>query len=261
MCSQPSAASPAGASSRRCSRAARCPASSPRTSRATSRSSRSRSARSAPAWAAAASCSSTTRACVVDLNVMFSWFLEDESCGRCTTCRGGNQRMIEIFRRVVARRRRGRGPRRASSRSATSMQYSNCFHGTLSPVIISNTLTHFQDEYDAHVSRAPLPGEGLRRADPLPRRPTRRAAVAEAADICPTEAIVADAAAPGAIDDEKCVRCNACRDVAPGDIAIEDRFKDVIPLRTLVPADVARSRLASPTSRSRLPTISRCPRR
>ncbi len=177
-------------------------------------------------------------ACVVDLNLMFSWFLEDESCGRCTTCRGGNQRVIEIFRRWS----RGEGEADDVERLKSlgdSMQYSNCFHGTLSPVIIRNTLTHFKDDWDAHVSGHRCPAKvcaGLIRYAVA----NQTAAVAEAAEICPTDAIV-QAGGAWRIDDEKCVRCNACNDIAPDDIVIEDKFKDVIPLRTLVPADVARS--------------------
>jgi ferredoxin len=44
-----------------------------------------------------------------------------------------------------------------------------------------------------------------------------------------------------AIDDAACIRCHACKDIAPDDIVIEDKYRDVIPLRTLVSADVARS--------------------
>jgi NADH:ubiquinone oxidoreductase subunit F (NADH-binding) len=40
------------------------------------------------------------RACIVDLCTQFEWFIEDESCGRCTTCHGGTQRMVEILRRI-----------------------------------------------------------------------------------------------------------------------------------------------------------------
>ena len=39
-------------------------------------------------------------ACVLDLCAQFEWFIEDESCGRCTTCHGGSQRATEIIRRI-----------------------------------------------------------------------------------------------------------------------------------------------------------------
>jgi NADH-quinone oxidoreductase subunit F len=177
-------------------------------------------------------------ACVVDLNVMFSWFLEDESCGRCTTCRGGNQRMLEIVRRAA----RGEGEEDDIERLtslAASMQNSNCFHGSLSPTIMNNTLKYFRDEYDAHAHEHRCPAKvcgeliSYRITDQTP-------AIAEASAICPTEAIVQRDGA-WAIDDAKCIRCNACKDIAPNDITVEDRYRDLIPLRVVVPADVARA--------------------
>jgi Fe-S-cluster-containing hydrogenase component 2 len=65
-------------------------------------------------------------------------------------------------------------------------------------------------------------------------------AVAAAAEACPTRAIV-QADGGWQIDDAACIRCNVCKELAPDDIAVEDRYADTIPLRTLVPADVARS--------------------
>jgi NADH-quinone oxidoreductase subunit F len=175
-------------------------------------------------------------ACVVDLNVMFAWFLEDESCGRCTTCRGGNQRMLEIFRRTSRGEAEDADIERLQSLDA-SMQYSNCFHGSLSPTIMRNTLRFFREEYDAHAVEHRCPAKvcaGLIRYRVANQSP----AVAEAADICPTAAIVQDNGA-WRIDDAKCIRCNACKEHAPADIVIEDKFQDTIPLQTVVRANVA----------------------
>jgi NADH:ubiquinone oxidoreductase subunit F (NADH-binding) len=177
-------------------------------------------------------------ACTVDLNVMFSWFVEAESCGRCTTCRGANQRMFEIFSRTA--RGEGQSDDVAQLKSlAASMQYSNCLHGALSPTIMNHTIQHFREEYDAHTLEHRCPAKvcpGLIRYRITKQTP----AVAEAAAICPAAAIAQQGGA-WAIDDAACIRCHACKDIAPDDIVIEDRYRDVIPLRTLVPAAVSRS--------------------
>jgi NADH:ubiquinone oxidoreductase subunit F (NADH-binding) len=175
-------------------------------------------------------------ACVVDLNVMFAWFLEDESCGRCTTCRGANQRLHEILRRHARGEGEANDIERIESLDA-SMQNSNCFHGQLSPVIIRNTLAHFREEFDAHTREHRCPAKvcpGLI----VYRVERQSSAVADAAAICPTQAIAQHDGA-WAIDDVRCIRCNACRDVAPGDIVIDDRYRDTIPLRQAIPAMVA----------------------
>ncbi len=177
-------------------------------------------------------------ACIVDLNVMTSTFLEDESCARCTTCRIGNQRMLEILRRAS----RGEGEADDVDRMkslAASMQFSNCFHGTLSPTIVNNTLQHFRDEYEIHAYQHRCPAkvcQGLIRY----RIAGGSSEVAAAAAICPTGAI-AQSDGTWSIDDATCIRCGACRDVAPDDIMVEDRYLDAVPLRAVRPADVARS--------------------
>jgi Fe-S-cluster-containing hydrogenase component 2 len=118
------------------------------------------------------------------------------------------------------------------------MQYSNCFHGTLSPVIMRNTLKYFRDEYDEHALRHRCPTKtcaGLIRY----RVANQSVDVAAAADICPTDAIVRDPHGAWTIDDARCIRCNACKERAPSDISIDDRYGDTIPLQTVVRANVA----------------------
>ena len=178
------------------------------------------------------------RACVVDLNVMFAHFLEDESCARCTTCRIGNQRMVEIFNRVSRGEAEANDPDRLKS-LAVSFQNSNCFHGQLSPTIMNNTMAHFRAEYDAHALEHRCPAkvcESLIRY----RVVEQGKALPEAAAICPVGACVQHGG-KYEIDDVKCIRCNACRDVDPDDIVIEDRYTDAIPLRNIEMAKVARA--------------------
>jgi NADH:ubiquinone oxidoreductase subunit F (NADH-binding) len=178
------------------------------------------------------------RACVVDLNVMFAHFLEDESCGRCTTCRIGNQRMVEIFARTARGEGEANDPDRLKSLAA-SFQNSNCFHGQLSPTIMNNTMQHFRAEYDAHVLEHRCPAkvcEALIRY----RVSDQGKAVDDAAKICPVDAFEKHGG-KWQIDDVKCIRCHACKDVAPDDIVIEDRYTDAIPLRMIESAQVSRA--------------------
>lgn len=151
--------------------------------------------------------------CSVDLNVMFSEFLEEESCGRCTTCHHGNQRMHEVFSRVAA------GGGRVEDRHnlelvGSSLLYSNCVHGQASPTIMRNTLRFFESEYEAHVSGHQC--EALRCAGLTRLRVVDQSDphLPDAQAICPTGAIKGE---PGAyeVDDSLCIRCGACTDVAP----------------------------------------------
>jgi NADH:ubiquinone oxidoreductase subunit F (NADH-binding) len=159
------------------------------------------------------------RWCTIHLNEFIAEFVEEESCGRCTTCHGGTQRMTEIFRRLI-----GGGGRRDDRPNLqqidSTIQQSNCQHGQLAPTVMRNTLRHFSAEYDEHALGhrcSALRCQGLTRfvivdqSDP---------ALPDAAAICPVDAFHG---ADGArwIDDEACIRCGACEDLAPRGIARE----------------------------------------
>lgn len=160
------------------------------------------------------------QACSVDLNAMFAEFLEEESCGRCTTCHGGNQRMTEIFRRTAD------GGGRIEDRHSlevigSSLQYSNCVHGQASPTIMRNTLRFFDDEYQRHVRDGvcdALACAGLTRYRVADQSDPR---LEEARLICPVSAIRGSRAGGYSLDDDTCIRCGACYDLAPRGIARE----------------------------------------
>ncbi len=161
--------------------------------------------------------------CIVDLNSMFSWFVEDESCGRCTTCRGGSQRMVEIFNRIASGK--GRPDEYDKMRFlGESFQWSNCVHGQASPTIMLKSAEYFREEIDEHILHKRCPArvcpeliryEVSGDSERLP----------EAAAVCPTEAVVqGNGAAAGGwrIDQERCVKCDACREVAPDAVRVVD---------------------------------------
>ncbi|MBI2912646.1 MAG: SLBB domain-containing protein [Chloroflexi bacterium] len=159
--------------------------------------------------------------CVVDLCVYFEWFAEDESCGRCTTCFAGTRRLLEILRRISS----GRG--RPSDLElirllGDTMAYSNCFHAQAAPTAITSMLRFFQDELMEHLERKRCPARACRGlvryevvhySDKLP----------EAEAICPTQAVVKDDGSYR-IDQAKCIKCDACREVAPYAIALVDEY-------------------------------------
>ena len=160
-------------------------------------------------------------ACIVDLCTYFAWFVEDESCGRCTTCHGGNQRMTEILRRWA------RGEGRESDFDlvkllGNTLLYSNCVHGQASPTVVLNILNFFEDEVREHVfekrCRAKV-CKGLIRYQVSRQGPE----LAEAEAICPTKAVVKKDGGYE-IDQPLCVKCNACREVAPQAVEVVDAF-------------------------------------
>jgi NADH:ubiquinone oxidoreductase subunit F (NADH-binding) len=159
--------------------------------------------------------------CILDMCVYFEWFAEDESCGRCTTCFAGTRRLLEILRRIA----NGRG--RAADLElirllGETMRYANCVHGQAAPTSVMSMFRFFEEELMEHVEQKRCRAKACRglvryevahQSELLP--------LAEA--ICPTGAVMKDNGTYR-IDQEKCVRCDACREQAPYAIALVDEF-------------------------------------
>ena len=166
-------------------------------------------------------------ACMVDLATYLTWFCEDESCGRCTTCHGGTQRLVEIWRRI------SEGGGRPSDLDlfdllSKTLVDANCIHGQWSPVASVTTTKFFPEEVDAHISRKVCPAKvcrGLIRyevaVESVSAHPELVEGLADAAEICPTAAIV-EADGAYEVDQKLCIRCDACREAAPHAIRVVD---------------------------------------
>ena len=177
------------------------------------------------------------RASAVDLTKYFSEFCEDESCGRCTTCHGGSQRLVEVLERIMHGDGRPEDLDRIGAIDKT-LQNANCLHGQFTPYAVRGLVNYFRDELDVHIDAKRDPAQqapGLIRylvTDP------DSAALAEAAEYCPTGAIVPRASGTGTdedeseadaptglrIDEARCIRCDVCREVAPQAVRVEDRY-------------------------------------
>ncbi len=90
------------------------------------------------------------RACPVDLAYYFAQFCESESCGRCTTCHGGSQRMVEILHRVIQGGGR-EGDLEQLGVLDDTMQNANCIHGQFTPYAIRGISRHFGEELREHI--------------------------------------------------------------------------------------------------------------
>ncbi len=162
------------------------------------------------------------RSCIVALCSQFEWFLEDESCGRCTTCHGGTQRMVEILRRI----QRGGGRESDVGKLrllAATLRYSNCVHGQAAPAIIVNTLEWFMDELNEHIvdrrCRAHV-CKGLIRYEvdrEALERPENAAALARANQLC-IEVVTGQR-------DSACLDCVVCHELLPDAIHVVDAFE------------------------------------
>ncbi len=163
------------------------------------------------------------RACAVDLALYFSEFCEDESCGRCTTCHGGSQRLVEMLRRI------SQGGGRAADLDRLglvdrALQNANCLHGQFTPYAVRTALRHFPAEVEEHLLTRRCRARACRGLIRHRVSQPEAAELAEAAELCPTDAIQPDPAGGLRIDEPACIQCGLCAELAPHAVAVEDRF-------------------------------------
>jgi NADH-quinone oxidoreductase subunit F len=159
-------------------------------------------------------------ACMVDIARYFLQFTQDQSCGKCTFCRIGTRRMLDILERLCAgkgqRQDIGELERLAKQVGAGSL----CGLGKTAPNPILTTLRYFREEYEAHIEgHCPA---GKCSALIKYRVKDNCTGCTLCAQHCPVDAIPLTPYARHWIDLELCTRCDSCRRVCPHD-AIEVR--------------------------------------
>lgn len=159
---------------------------------------------------------------IVDLCLWMVSFCEFESCGRCTTCQGGSARATELLKKI------GNGTARESDidllrQLIQTLVWSNCLHGQFTMTAVKVALNFFEDEYRYVIRNRRDPAGSLPGLYRWVVKSQTDEQLPMAVDICPPRAFYDDNGT-WKIDDEVCVKCNACKEVAPGAIDVVERF-------------------------------------
>jgi NADH-quinone oxidoreductase subunit F len=158
------------------------------------------------------------RDCMVDIARFFLKFTQAESCGKCTFCRIGTKRMLEILERLCA----GEGRRDDLEKLATLANYvsrgSLCGLGQTAPNPVLTTLKYFREEYEAHLAGRCPAG----RCPSLIRYQVNGNCIGctLCAQACPVGAIAYRPYEKHEVDERLCTRCDMCRQACQDD-AIE----------------------------------------
>ena len=155
--------------------------------------------------------------CMVDIARFFLDFTVDESCGKCTPCRVGTKRLLELLDKIIA----GNGELEDLDRMEELCNYiksaSLCGLGQTAPNPVLSTLRYFRDEYVAHIVDKKCPAGVCKNLIQYYIDEDTCIGCGICAKKCPAEAIVrTDYVAPGhklasmKIDTSKCVKCGAC---------------------------------------------------
>jgi NADH-quinone oxidoreductase subunit F len=153
--------------------------------------------------------------CMVDVARYFLEFTQDQSCGKCTPCRIGTRRMLDIMNRLTTGEGR-KGDLEELERLARFVQRASlCGLGKTAPNPILSTLKYFRPEYEAHLAKR-CPAARCKALITFSIN-DKCIGCTLCAQHCPADAIAMTPYEKHVIDPAKCIRCGTCRQVCPSD--------------------------------------------
>ena len=148
--------------------------------------------------------------CMVDIAKFFLGFTVDESCGKCTPCRVGTRRMLEILEKITD----GKGEMSDLDELENLAEYikanSLCGLGQTAPNPVLSTLRNFREEYIAHIVDKKCPAGVCKNLLKYVIDPAKCKSCGMCKRNCPADAISGEKGVPYSIDPAKCVKCGAC---------------------------------------------------
>ena len=150
--------------------------------------------------------------CMVDIAKFFLQFTVDESCGKCTPCRVGTKRLLELLEKITD----GRGTLEDIDKMEELCYYIKdnalCGLGQTAPNPVLSTLRYFRDEYIEHVVNKRCPAGVCKKLITYKIDPVKCKGCTLCARNCPADAIEGQVKVAHSIDTSKCVKCGTCID-------------------------------------------------
>ena len=148
--------------------------------------------------------------CMVDIAKFFLEFTVDESCGKCTACRIGTKRLLEMLEKITS----GKGTLETLD-EMEQLAYdikanSLCALGQTAPNPVLSTMRYFRDEYIAHVVDKKCPAGVCKELLSYQILADKCRGCTACSHVCPAAAISGSLREPHVIDKEKCLKCGAC---------------------------------------------------
>ena len=148
--------------------------------------------------------------CMVDIAKFFLEFTVDESCGKCTPCRIGTKRLLEMLEKITS----GNGTMEDLDKMEKLCYYIKdnalCGLGQTAPNPVLSTLHFFRDEYVAHVKDKKCPAGVCKKLLQYSVVEDKCRGCTACARVCPVGAISGKVKEPHKIDTTKCIKCGAC---------------------------------------------------
>ena len=150
--------------------------------------------------------------CMVDIAKFFLEFTVDESCGKCTPCRVGTKRLLEILNKITEGKATMEDLDKMLSLADLIRGNSLCALGQTAPNPVLSTYKYFKDEYIAHIVDKKCPAGKCKALMQYKIDPEKCIGCGLCAKKCPAEAITGEKKKPHVIDASKCLKCGVCID-------------------------------------------------
>ena len=148
--------------------------------------------------------------CMVDIAKFFLEFTVDESCGKCTPCRIGTRRMLDILDKITAGKGEDGDIEKLEELAKTIKATALCGLGQTAPNPVLSTLHYFRDEYEAHIKEKRCPAGHCKKLSRFIIDPEKCKGCSACARKCPVGAIEGVVRSPYKVDQAKCIKCGTC---------------------------------------------------
>ena len=153
--------------------------------------------------------------CMVDIARYFLSFTQAESCGKCTFCRIGTRRMLDILENITNGKGQNGDIEKLENLAELTKKGSLCGLGKTAPNPVLSTIRYFRHEYEAHINGVCTTGKCAALINYSVNDNCIGCTLC--AQKCPADAIPFTPHEKHSINTELCVKCNACRDICPVD--------------------------------------------
>jgi NADH-quinone oxidoreductase subunit F len=151
--------------------------------------------------------------CMVDIARYFLEFTQNQSCGKCTFCRIGTRRMLDILERLCGGEGKKTDIEELEKLAQMIQKTSLCGLGKTAPNPVLSTIKYFRDEYEAHIEKRCPVGKCMALITYSVTDDCIGCSLC--AQHCPVDAIEMKPYEKHEIDSDKCIRCGTCKNVCP----------------------------------------------